>query len=70
VPSLEAVRLDFRPEKRWFYAAALSGLATDLPSEKNPKPAGTVLKTRKIPGFIALLSHSGTEMPLPAAGRA
>src|ERR1700742_2707324 len=55
LPSLKSASLDglFRPEKRKFYENALSVIATDLPSEKSPKPAGTVLTSgKRLPSLL------------------
>src|SRR5580698_7385361 len=41
-----------------FVGSALSGVATDLPSEKSPKSHGTVLN----PELDCFARHSGTEM--------
>jgi hypothetical protein len=66
VPSLESAALDasFGQKTQVFIGSALSGVATDLPSEKSPKSGGTVLN----PQLDCFAQHSGTEMArlLPA----
>jgi hypothetical protein len=45
--------MSFVPEKRRFYEGSLSVITTILPSEKISRPAGTPLKKKEMPGFIA-----------------